>query len=307
MEHSSLLSAELATALSSKAHSSCVDFAHTGIETDTSDPLDHQSAELPASRREFLKTVLTASVLSTACSSLAAPNLLGSVRPDGIYLDDSHPDKKGSVSGLYTIHFRDFPVLRNVFGSVRMMVPVLRDGIIVTRSSATAFTAVNEICTHAGCGINTFDEASQTFFCPCHNSRFDIQGRVQPGSAARINLRTYSTVFTPGNDFMQVDIPGFTVDVLDAQEPTQNTLGACVPNPASGISTIDYTINKASHVKLAVYSLLGKEVSRLVDKQQEAGSHKVSFDANSLPRGVYLYRIETSTGFVQTRKMTISE
>ncbi len=46
------------------------------------------------------------------------------------------------------------------------------------------FTAFTSICPHLGCGIN-WDENSGKFVCPCHDSFFDIEGRVLSGPSPR--------------------------------------------------------------------------------------------------------------------------
>lgn len=44
-------------------------------------------------------------------------------------------------------------------------------------------------CTHLGCEVAArFEEAFEGFNCPCHFSRFDAAGRVEKGSAAKLNL-----------------------------------------------------------------------------------------------------------------------
>jgi flagellar hook assembly protein FlgD len=58
---------------------------------------------------------------------------------------------------------------------------------------------------------------------------------------------------------------------------------------------------------LSVYNILGKKVVSLVDKQQPAGSHLVTWDGRDsdgrmVGSGVYFYRIE-SGDFSKTYKM----
>ena len=44
-------------------------------------------------------------------------------------------------------------------------------------------------CTHLGCEVAMLDNNGfEGFECPCHFSRFDGAGRVEEGSAARLNL-----------------------------------------------------------------------------------------------------------------------
>ena len=44
------------------------------------------------------------------------------------------------------------------------------------------FSALSLVCTHLGC---TVENSSQGFACPCHGSRFDLQGKVLRGPASK--------------------------------------------------------------------------------------------------------------------------
>ncbi len=66
---------------------------------------------------------------------------------------------------------------------------------LVARMSASAFSAVDAVCTHEGCTVTGADGA--TYVCPCHGSRYNRNGQVV-GGPAKASLRQYATTFTDG-------------------------------------------------------------------------------------------------------------
>ena len=77
------------------------------------------------------------------------------------------------------------------------------------------------------------------------------------------------------------------------------------PNPFNPTTVIGWQLAVSGHVKLTVYNLVGQTVATLVDEKQPAGSHSIEFNASALASGVYIYRLETESGFVQIRKMVL--
>jgi hypothetical protein len=49
---------------------------------------------------------------------------------------------------------------------------------------------------------------------------------------------------------------------------------------------------------------LGQEVATLVNENKSVGSHKVQWRANTMPSGVYYYRLEAD-GITKTHKMVL--
>lgn len=64
------------------------------------------------------------------------------------------------------------------------------------------------------------------------------------------------------------------------------------PNPFNPATTISYYIPRPSHVDLKITDMLGREVTTLVNEEQNSGEYKVQFDARTLPSGVYIYTIQ---------------
>lgn len=65
------------------------------------------------------------------------------------------------------------------------------------------------------------------------------------------------------------------------------------PNPFNPFTTIDYSIPKASHVRIILYDVLGREVKTLVSEYRQAGNHTIKFSAEGISSGVYFYKLES--------------
>jgi hypothetical protein len=57
-------------------------------------------------------------------------------------------------------------------------------------------------------------------------------------------------------------------------------------------------------VTLEVFNVLGQRVAVLVDGEQIAGNHEVTWDGTMVSSGLYLYRLSTE-GYSETRKMLL--
>jgi hypothetical protein len=58
-------------------------------------------------------------------------------------------------------------------------------------------------------------------------------------------------------------------------------------------------------VELSIYNLLGQKIVMLVSEKQPAGKYTVEWDASGFASGVYLYRITTDKGFIETKKLVV--
>ncbi|NNG27996.1 MAG: T9SS type A sorting domain-containing protein [Ignavibacteriaceae bacterium] len=86
--------------------------------------------------------------------------------------------------------------------------------------------------------------------------------------------------------------------------PNNYALSQNFPNPFNPATTINYQIPERSFVTLKAYDVLGNEVATLINDEKPAGSYEVSFDASSLPSGVYFYKLHAGS-FTETKKMIL--
>lgn len=82
------------------------------------------------------------------------------------------------------------------------------------------------------------------------------------------------------------------------------------PNPFNPVTTLRYTLPIATRVRLAVYSLEGREVVLLMDDWQPAGTHQLQWDGadrwgQPVGSGVYLVRLESGEAAATRRVLLL--
>ena len=99
---------------------------------------------------------------------------------------------------------------------------------------------------------------------------------------------------TNGNTSVRkvIDTTPDAIEVVDGDIPTNFTLSQNYPNPFNPSTKISFDLKELGHAKLVVYDMLGREVARLVDETLPANSYTVTFDANKLSSGIYIYGLE---------------
>jgi Rieske Fe-S protein len=117
----------------------------------------------PLSRQQFLTGVGVgaAAVALTACSTYSeAPAEPATDSPDG-----AAPAVLASTA--------EVPV-----GS-----GIIVDDVVLTQPAAGDFKGFSNVCTHTGCRLDAVTDG--LIICPCHGSRFNLDGTVARGPAAR--------------------------------------------------------------------------------------------------------------------------
>jgi len=66
---------------------------------------------------------------------------------------------------------------------------------------------------------------------------------------------------------------------------------ACYPNPFSGSTKVDVTVEKAANVTISVTDITGQMISSTNYGTMTTGKHTITFDGTNLHSGVYLYSV----------------
>jgi hypothetical protein len=149
-----------------------------------------------------------------------------------------------------------------------------------------------------------------------------MAGVLQPAGSAALNLNFSTENMLPGNydailllrsnDPNQpvITVPlsfvvNGTVSSEGNENPTELSLEQNYPNPFNPSTTIQYQLNQATDVQLSVFNIQGQKVATLVDQSQAAGRYSISFNAEHLSSGIYVYTLKTAESLLSRRMVLI--
>ncbi len=116
-------------------------------------------------------------------------------------------------------------------------------------------------------------------------------GRTEDGGSA---WQTFTSP-TPGYSNLQTGI--------DELIPLSTVLYPNYPNPFNPRTAISFQLSAFSHVDLSIYNLNGQKLTTLVNGNNEAGTYRTNWNANSYASGVYLAVLSLDNKVFATQKM----
>jgi hypothetical protein len=100
-----------------------------------------------------------------------------------------------------------------------------------------------------------------------------------------------------------------TTAVRNEQEgssPRSFALFQNFPNPFNPSTSLKFQVPSFTFVSLKIFDALGREVATLANDVRPAGVYTFSWDASSLPSGIYFYQLRAG-GLVETKKMVFAK
>ena len=86
--------------------------------------------------------------------------------------------------------------------------------------------------------------------------------------------------------------------------PVNYTLEQNYPNPFNASTLLKYYLPSSGNVTLEIYDLVGRRVASLVNENQNAGYHSITWNAESFSSGIYFAKISAGD-FTASQKMVL--
>jgi len=87
--------------------------------------------------------------------------------------------------------------------------------------------------------------------------------------------------------------------------PREFALEQNYPNPFNPVTTIPFAIGQTGQVRLAVYNVLGQEVTVLVNKILKPGRYEIMLNASQMASGVYVYELRSGEVLMRRRMILL--
>ncbi len=120
------------------------------------------------------------------------------------------------------------------------------------------------------------------------------------------NIQYYAGLFENINGGAKVYKMNSPIGIqqISSEVPNAFSLSQNYPNPFNPMTKIKFNVVKASNINVTVFDVLGRHITTLVNEKLNAGTYETEWNANSMPGGVYFYRVEADD-FTETKKMIL--
>ncbi len=189
-----------------------------------------------------------------------------------------------------------------------------QNGIVLTNFSGTTASVTITLVGSGGSANVTFPggvvDGKTYYMNDVYNDVSDSITFSGGQSSYTTTLPAYgSAIYVLSDSIIQMTYPVITSIETGSNPPLPSgyLLEQNYPNPFNPSTTISYQLSDVTHVALKVYDILGREVATLVSGEETPGKYEVRFDSSRLASGVYFYRLTTSSGFMEAKKMLLEK
>ncbi|MCL4305731.1 T9SS type A sorting domain-containing protein [bacterium] len=106
-------------------------------------------------------------------------------------------------------------------------------------------------------------------------------------------------------DSVNIFFGEISADPLPDALPTNFSITSTYPNPFNSSVAIEYDVPRSAPVALDIYDVTGRKVATLINATHSVGTHRVLWNADSQPSGVYIVSLTSAHTSVTSKLMLV--
>jgi len=183
--------------------------------------------------------------------------------------------------------------------------PLVITSYVITKNSSMTLAGNGSILLNVSGGVPCTGGAYYTYaWSPATGSMSSSAG-THTYSGLSQGFYTVTITDCGGNSITQTFYVSNAIRGFKTGDATFGELTA-YPNPISNEATITFTSYVAEHIRLAIYTVDGKEVGILFDGQTEENTEYVlKFNMSELPQATYYALLEAESGTSKTIRLVV--
>jgi hypothetical protein len=190
---------------------------------------------------------------------------------------------------------------------LRLRFPLVNNGTKDTVRSVTATVSALDTMVFLGTTVQISygDMAPGVESVGSTTQPMRIQSYCPPNTKARLLLSIVSEGLPVWTDTVTVLVQSAATEVTyQGIVPAEYSLSQNYPNPFNPATNFELRIANLGLVTLKIFDALGREVATLVNESKAPGVYRLTWDAATLPSGIYFYRM-TTRSFTETKKLML--
>jgi nitrite reductase/ring-hydroxylating ferredoxin subunit len=196
------------------------------------------------------------------------------------------------------IKMSSYPALAAPGGSVQLKFIDYLKPLTLNRVETDLFVTLDSVCTHSGCTVGRFIVANNRMSCPCHGSRYDIEGRVfrdangDSTEPASDDLGRYLTSFDIATGVISITIPDLALHInsisVHQQGPGETVrLKLIFPVSYDAVYEIRYQAEPSGPSSLVSFSTTAGGVANQISVEPEVSGNFTAYVEASGPKGFF--------------------
>lgn len=147
--------------------------------------------------------------------------------------------------------------------------------------------------------------ANSNDYTPASKSAWKHYTKTLNQSLAKNNVRfKLKYIATSYSNNLYIDDINITQNPLSIEEANAALNFGLYPNPTNGSFTLNYNLDKARNVSIAVYDIVGNKVFDLMNKNEGQGEHNYEFNNLNMAAGIYYVRL-TADENVNVKRLVV--